>query len=469
MSKELKSSVLAHFIAETEPENIPQAVRQKAIRHILDSIGAGIAGAIAPETQIALKTLHSLGHHGGLSVLWGLAENQSPTNAAFINGIASHSFELDDTGGCDHSGAVVLPAAVAALDIAKQHGKTVSGGKFVTAVILGYDVARRALESCGAYAPHNKAGFHSTGTCGTFGAAAASAYIMELNPKQIQMALGLAGSFSSGLWACVHDGAQSKRLHAGHAAMGGLMASCLACNDFTGPSQIFEQVWGGFDHTFAPTSDVPDAWTAELGQNWKINRVSIKPHASCRSTHSSIDAVDLIRSSLNFNADDVEAVDIVINPFVHGMCGAFANNPMPSAQLSIPYSVAADIVLGNASLPAFARSVRNDSKIKAMMGRIHFQIDPSLPDLDEPVVTVTLKNGQSDTRKVDVPLGAPTNPISDEQLLKKFNSVVSMVFDQTTTDELANTLLQIESFDNIIDVLCPLLGKEPINRDLFDF
>ena len=104
-----------------------------------------------------------------------------------------------------------------------------------------------------------------------------------------------------------------------------------------------------------------------------------------------------------------------------------------------------------------------------MMGRIHFQIDPSLPDLDEPVVTVTLKNGQSDTRKVDVPLGAPTNPISDEQLLKKFNSVVSMVFDQTTTDELANTLLQIESFDNIIDVLCPLLGKEPINRDLFDF
>ena len=130
----------------------------------------------------------------------------TPLNAALVNGTASHAFELDDTGGCDHSGAVVVPAAVAALELA---GRPVSGKEFITAVVLGCDIARRALEACGAYEPHNGAGFHSTGTCGPFGAAAAAAKILGLNALQTRHALGIASAYSGGLWACVHDGAQN--------------------------------------------------------------------------------------------------------------------------------------------------------------------------------------------------------------------------------------------------------------------
>ena len=164
-----KCAELARFVVRTTFEDLPEAIAQKAVRHILDSIGAGTAGAIAPETTILTQTLHAAGEGSGAAPLWGRGEKMTPLNAALVNGTASHAFELDDTGGCDHSGAVVVPAAVAALELA---GRPVSGKEFITAVVLGYDIARRALEACGAYEPHNGAGFHSTGTCGPFGAAA---------------------------------------------------------------------------------------------------------------------------------------------------------------------------------------------------------------------------------------------------------------------------------------------------------
>lgn len=463
-----KSAVLAEFICQTKSQDVPAQIRQKAVRHILDSIGAGIAGAVSKEVELLIKTLKDLGEPQGVSIAWARGETMTPLHAALVNGAGSHSFELDDTGGCDHSGAVVIPAAIAALEIAHQRRIKVTGEEFVTAVILGYDIARRALESCGAYAPHNKAGFHSTGTCGTFGAATVAARILGLDVHQTQMALGLAGSFSAGLWACVHDGAQSKRLHAGHAAMGGLMSACLAQNGFTGPTKIFEEVWGGFNHTYAFEGNTPEAWLSELGENWKIKRVSIKPHASCRSTHSSIDAVDILRKKMGFEANDIEAINITINPFVYGMCGAFANHPMPAAQLSIPYSVAADLVFGNASLPSFERSKRDDPRVLSLMERIHFTIDKTQADLEEPLVEVVLKDGRKDSEKVNVPLGAPDNPVTDEALLTKFISVSTLALDEKTVKTLAQHLLALDDEEDAYQVIVPYLSVKPEKIQLFN-
>lgn len=463
-----KSAVLAEFICQTKSQDVPAQIRQKAVRHILDSVGAGIAGAVSKEVELLIKTLRNLGEPQGVSSVWARGETMTPLHAALVNGAGSHSFELDDTGGCDHSGAVVIPAAIAALEIAHERGIKVTGEDFATAVILGYDIARRALESCGAYAPHNKAGFHSTGTCGPFGAATVTARILGLDVHQTQMALGLAGSFSAGLWACVHDGAQSKRLHAGHAAMGGLMSACLAQNGFTGPVKIFEEVWGGFNHTYAFEGNTPEAWLSELGESWKIKRVSIKPHASCRSTHSSIDAVDILRKKMVFVADDIEAINITINPFVFGMCGAFANHPMPAAQLSIPYSVAADLVFGNASLPSFERSKRDDPRVLSLMKRIHFTIDKTQADLEEPLVEVVLKDGRKDSEKVNIPLGAPDNPVTDDALLTKFISVSTLALDENTVKTLAEHLLALDNEEDAYQAIIPYLSVKPEKIQLFN-
>lgn len=121
----------------------------------------------------------------------------------------------------------------------------VNGRELITAVVIGYDVSRRVLEACGGYSAHNGAGWHSTATCGVFGAAAASARILT-DAAQTVSALGIAGSFSGGLWAFIHDGSQSKKLHSGRAAEGGLLAARFAQQGISGPKKLFEDVWGGF-------------------------------------------------------------------------------------------------------------------------------------------------------------------------------------------------------------------------------
>lgn len=465
----LKSALLARFAAETRYEDLPEDVVAKAERHILDTIGAGVAGAISKEAHLLRASLLEAGEApSGRATLWGEGASMTPLNAALVNGTSAHAFELDDTGGCDHSGAVVLPAAAAAVELAAAEGRTVSGREFITAVVLGYDVARRALEACGAYEAHNGAGFHSTGTCGPFGAAVAAGRILGLNAQQLTMALGLASSYASGLWACVHDGAQSKRLHAGHAAWGGLSAAILARRGFTGPSQVFEDVWGGFEKSFAPSTRDPEAWTAKLGVNWKLRRVSIKPHASCRSTHSSIDALDNLMAEVGFTADEVAAIEVVINPFVFGMCGARDLHPMNSAQLSIPYALAADLVFGNAQLASYARTRRNDPRVAAAMAKVKMTVDDTQKDDDEPIVRVTLADGRTFEERVPMPLGSPVNPVSDEALLKKFRSVTEMVLPADTVEMLARRLMHLREVDDVARDVMTLLAQEPVTHATFD-
>src|SRR4051812_32772735 len=217
---------LGRFVARTRYEHLPADIVAKAKRHVLDTLGAALAGATSEEAKRMHAALTAT-EAPGLSPLWGTNLAFSPRNAALANGVAAHAFELDDTGGCDHSGAVVLPAAFAALDVTER---PISGRELLTAIVLGYDLGRRMLEGFGGYKPHNEAGWHSTGTCGTFGAGAAAASILALDERACTSAIGLAGSFSSGLWAFIHDGAMAKRVHAGRAAEGGLLAAVLSAH-----------------------------------------------------------------------------------------------------------------------------------------------------------------------------------------------------------------------------------------------
>lgn len=457
------SQQLATFITQTTFDDIPAPIIDKAKRHILDTLGVGIAGAISDEVyKISLLLIRLEGtslNQSNTVPLWGCGQNVSPRYAAFSNAIAAHAFELDDTGGCDHSGAVVIPAALAALQLCN---KAITGKAFITAVVLGYDIARRALEACGAYEPHNEAGWHSTGTCGTFGAAAAVGYLLGLNKKQMQWALGLAASYSGGLWAFIHDGAQSKRLHAGHAAEGGLVSATLAQVGYTGPEMVFENVWGGFSKTYAPTSQELGAWTRELSKNWKLERVSIKPHASCRSSHAAIDAVNDLIIAHHINVQDIIRIDVRLNSFVHGMCGGRELDPMSKTQMSIPYGIAARLVFGAASLSAYSTQNRHDQRIASIMEKIFLIIDEKMPPDEEPVVTLTLSNGQSHILQVPMPLGSPVNPVSDKALLAKYHSLASMVLPLSVVDDLSQKIFLLEALDNMA-VVEKLLAEKPLD------
>ncbi|MGJ7517919.1 MmgE/PrpD family protein [Pseudomonas baetica] len=434
---------LAQFCVDTKFEDLPPALVAQAKRHILDTFGASLAGAAS---EIARQAYLVFDGESGNTPVWGTTLQVSPTQAAMLNGIAAHALELDDTGGCDHSGAVVLPAVMAAVSMCTR---PVTGREFITAVVIGYEIGRRVLEACGGYSAHNSAGWHSTATCGVFGAAAASARILGLDAPQTQAALGIAGSFSGGLWAFIHDGSQSKKLHSGRAAEGGLLAAQFARQGISGPIRLFDDVWGGFLNTLASQTATPEALDADLGIVWKLARCSIKPYASCRGTHSAIDALGLLLEQLETQPGQIEDIQVSLCGFLQGMCGGHDVGTLAAAQMSLPYALAARLVHGHCRLAAYDDEQRNDPRIAHWMSRIRLEVDPQLSEDGEPVVTLRTVDGRQASLCVEVPLGAPGNPLSDGLLEEKFFSLAERVMSRGQAEALLGQLWRLEDLESV--------------------
>ncbi|MFK4264776.1 MmgE/PrpD family protein [Streptomyces milbemycinicus] len=452
-------AALAHLTTATRIGDLPEAVVSKARYHLLDTLGAALAGAGSAETTALLRMLTATeptAGPGAEASVWGTGLALSPRGAALVNGVSAHALELDDAGGCDHSGAVVVPAALAAVTAASA---PVSGADLLTAVVVGYDVARRVLEACGGYWPHNEEGWHSTGTCGPFGAAAAAAAVLRLDPDRTAHALALAGSFSGGIWAFVHDGAMSKRLHAGRAAEAGVTAALLAAHGVTGPAQVFADVWGGFLRTFAPTSAEPAALTAGLGREWRISRCSLKPYASCRSTHSAVDAVGAVLGVHSLSADDVAGIHVRLNPAVHSMCGGTDVATLAAAQLSLPYAVAARVALGGAGLDAYGEENRRSPRVRSVLERIVLEVDPAMDADTEPVVTVTTRTGATYEQQVADPLGSATNPLDGPAVRAKFDGLAARALPPEQAEAVADAVQRIEGLADA-RTLVTLLGRQ---------
>ena len=449
MDQQTTAEQLGAFVAQSRYENLPATVVEKTKRHILDTFGAALAGATSEEAARTMAAL-SDSDEGGPAPVWGTAERTSARSAALLNGIAAHAFELDDTGGCDHSGAVVLPAAVAALSLARQ---PVAGRAFIVAVVLGYDLGRRALEAFRGYRPHNEAGWHSTGTCGTFGAAAAAANLLQLSAAEATSALGLAGSFSSGLWAFIHDGAMAKRVHAGRAAEGGLLAAFLARAGVTGPAHVFEDVWGGFLKTYAHGGTDPGALTRDLGESWRVMRGAIKPYASCRDTHAAVDAVGRILARRALSPEEIAAVHARLSPFLAGMVGGRDASTLPAAQMSLPYAIAARILFGTAGLSAYSPERRADERLRAFLERVAIDLDESIVASDRASVAIVTRDGERIEEQTTTALGAPDNPVGDRELLAKYDELAAYVLPKAQARTLADGVMSLEGMPDARDLL----------------
>lgn len=447
---------LAGFCSGYAAAELPAGFVEKAKAHITDTLACGVGGACSAEAQAVLAMLETLGEGGGAPA-WGTPVGLSARSAAFCNGVASHSFELDDTMGCDHSGAVVLPAALAALARAPH---PVAGAEFIAAVVLGYEVAKRVMEALGGYWPHNEAGWHSTATCGTFGAAVAASRILRLTQDETTSALGHAASFSGGLWAFIHDASQTKRIHAGRAAEGGLTAALLAQAGVSGPKYVFEDVWGSFLKAFAPGGHDAARLLRGLGEEWEFEYAAIKPYASCRGTHSTMDAIAALMRDHAIRPAEIATVDVALPTGLHEMCGGRDVSNLASAQMSLPFAVASFLEHGELGIAAFSEGNRAAATVHERMKLVHLQADATLASLAEPTVTLRCRSGASFALSVDPPLGSPGNPLSAAQLHAKAAGLMSMTLDDDSTENLLDRLAGLERWSDVRELPGLLAAKQ---------
>ena len=370
---------LARWISTLAYTDLPERTRHVVRLAILDTVGCGVYGFATPWTQALLKWAQAgaAGGPAGRARVWNDAQPRlRAADAAMVNGTSCHAFELDDYHNAKlHPGAVVIPAA-----LAMAEERNASGEQLVTAIAAGYEVMIRSSLALNPSAARLR-GWHLTGVCGPFGAAAACAVLMGLDAERTAWALGLAGTQGSGLWAFNADGAMSKRLHAGKAAHSGVLATELAAAGFTGPTQIYETDDGGFLKAYSDASSAAPL-THELGRVYHLDAVSIKPYSCCGSTHAYIDAALELRKRMGNAWEPSRPVQVGMSKVVDVQCGFdYTPSSALNAQMSLRYCLAAALTDGQVLPQQFSKAKMNDAALGTLAAHLELVDDPALDKL----------------------------------------------------------------------------------------
>ncbi|MEI6281607.1 MAG: MmgE/PrpD family protein [Alphaproteobacteria bacterium] len=411
---------LAAFAAQLTPEQIPASVMDRTLDLFVDWAGSAIAGSPSRAVRTIADFAKLMGPADGPSEVLINGARTSPYFAAMVNAAASHVVEQDDL----HNSSVLHPATVVfspALAVAQALGA--SGRELLTAAVAGYEVGIRVGEFLGR--SHYKV-FHTTGTAGTLGAAAAVGRLLKLTPEQMLQAFGSAGTQAAGLWEFLRDAADSKQLHTAHAASTGLASAYLARDGFTGAQAILEGAQG-MAAGMSTDADVARL-TAGLGTRWATAETSFKFHASCRHTHPAADALLKAMQDHHLAASDIAHVTTLVHQGAIDVLGAVT---IPETIHQAKFSMGSVLGLiangGVADLAQFEGVLARDD-VASFRDRVTMALDPEV-DAAYPArwigkVMVETTDGRRIEARVDDPKGDPTNTLSREELTAKARSLI---------------------------------------------
>lgn len=443
---------LAQKCFDLKFDRLPEEVVDRAKYFFLDFVGVAARGALSDSSVPVQNLFRTIGMRDDGAVVIGTDQKLEPPYAALANGTAAHSIELDDVVNAAslHPAVAVMPAALAA-----AHLTPCSGKEFIEAVVAGYEVDIRlgiALNPSAHYAQ----GFHPTGTCGTLAAAVTAAKILKLDPAKMVRAMGIAGSQAAASMEFLSDGSFTKRLHPGWAAHSGLLAALLAREGFTGPATILEGKFGFF-HAYSPKSE-PEKLLEDWASPYHVMRTSIKPHSCCRYKQGPIDAVLKIMGENRLSPDDVESAVVGVLKTGHALVVVpqdlkYRPESVVDAQFSMPFGAAVAILYGKATLDEYTPENIASPQVREMMQRVRCVEDPSIegefPRKWQATATLRTKDGKSFSARIEYPKGDPENPLSWDELIRKFEGLASPVFDSEHLDRIVERTRALERIGDI--------------------
>jgi 2-methylcitrate dehydratase PrpD len=456
---------VGRFIASTKYEDIPPDVIELGKKSILDGLGLALAGARAQTGAICREYLEHLGICDGKATVIGSSKKTSPRFAAFVNGVSIHADDFDDTqlavakdrvyGLLVHPTVPVLPALLALVE-----GRTISGKEFMFAYHLGVEVECKIAE---AISPrHYQDGFHSTGTCGPFGSAAACAKILRFDLSKILNTFGLVASQSGGLRE--NFGTMTKPFQAGHAAESGLASAELVALGWTAAEQILEAE-RGFFHAFGGSFD-PGAIVDRLGKPWTFTSpgISLKPYPSGSLAHPAMTELARLIEVNKVQAAQVEKLDVGAN---HQMTTTLLHHRPKNgleAKFSMEFCLAILLLRGKAGLSEFSDQIVRRVDVQEMIGRVNFYVDPEAEsagyDKMTSLLKIHLKDGRIITGRAEFAKGSPANPMSFDEAAAKFRGCAD--FAEWPKEKTEKLIIYVKGLDSARDVstLWPLLAAE---------
>jgi 2-methylcitrate dehydratase PrpD len=445
------SDFLADHFTKVSDRDLPPKLISDAKTLVADYLGVAIAGSQTDSGAIAARFANETGGKPEATLI-GHAGRVPAVHAAFANAISSHSIELDDVDvlALFHFSPPIVSAALA---VAERESS--SGAEFIEAVALGCEMMARL--SAAANNSLRDRGYHTTPTCGVFGATVAAARLLKLDRDQMVSALGMAGAQASGLME-MYGPSMQKRFNPGPAARNGITAAVMAKFGFTGAATIFDGE-RGFLKAFTDKFDLGEL-TMGLGKDYPVY-MEYKAYSCARPIHNAIDCALNIRNELKEPVANISAITMRRHP-------AWANyhlNTKPKtyheAQVSLPYSTAVALIEGNALLPQYQDEKLNDPEILRLSHMIKVIVDPSLPRGVSCLMTLKTTGGAELKSQVDHPRGSIENPMSPEDMSNKAHMLGDSVVGRPVMDTLIDRARNVEKLANVAELMQLTVPKTP--------
>ena len=340
-------------------EDLPKEVVDHAKKLILDIMANDLGGHAWMESgPKILDGVRRLNRSAIGATVLATGERMAPEWATLANGSMAHSLDYDNhhAKGVIHAGSSVVNAALAA-----GEETSASGREFITAVVIGYEIACRLAMALGPHSSHEM-GFHPTATCATFAGSAIVGRLRGLSADVIVNAMGLNGSQAAGSMQYVVNGAWNKRTHPGLATHSAFVGATLADAGFVGSAEVFEGEQG-FLQGYALRPQ-PEEATRTLGESYETLENAIKPFALCRYTHQTLDLLIDYTKDVDVDTTDIEAIIIEMPTYGVQLCGspieAKRNPTSPvDAQFSGPFAAALALTEHRAGMDVFTGVLEN--------------------------------------------------------------------------------------------------------------
>ncbi|MBY0338528.1 MAG: MmgE/PrpD family protein [Acetobacteraceae bacterium] len=434
----------AQYAATIRHADLPAEVEERTRFLILDLVGNIVRGRHDAESSAPLlAAARAMGLASGGAAVFGEQARWTPAGAALLNGAFAHSLDFDDThaAGSLHPGAPVIPAALAAAEIAGA-----SGADVIAAIVAGYEVTNRLAVALPA-GDHYDRGFHPTATCGAFGAAAAASRVFGLDAAGVADALGIALSQAAGSLQFLKNGAWTKRFQVGWAAMAGLSAALLAREGFRGAAEALEGK-AGFLAAYAP-NPIPERAIRNLGHEFELMRTAVKPYPSCRYGHASVDAALMLRAEHGLRPEEIEHVRMGLpnkGMLLVGAPLAYKQHPrnVVDGQFSGPFVVACALAFGHFGWDSYARM--EEPVLRALMPKVECvedsDVQAEFPANMSGKLTIRAR-GREFTKFVVIPKGEPENFLSEGELRAKFHGLADAVLGAERAAQLADAIVTL--------------------------
>ena len=418
------TQVLAHWAA-TVPKQWGEPALRMAEHSLEDTVAAMVAGAGDPVCASVRAGLHAT---GPVPVV-GSSTGTCAAFSALANGTAAHARELDEmflvAGG--HFGCAVIPAI-----LAQAHEIDATLDDVLDALVVGSEVMARVGMAMDR--PHAEKGWHGTQTIGVIAAAAACARLLGLDAGRMTHAISLAVSMAAG--PKVQFGTDTKPVHAGLAAQGGVLAVSLAASGVTGSDKALEGPHG-FGALYA--GDSPADWRTVAAINdgplaIDSHGLAFKLYPNCASTHRCLDALQALATEHRFGMEDVERVETLVGR-VNLVNLKYPEPRDPrEAMFSMPYAVATMLRYGTVTLADFTPQAVQDDVTRRLMPRVEMRLASTRVETATQLLphttAVTLKDGRHLERVVHHAKGSFLNPFSAMERQAKFEQCTTGILPQ---------------------------------------